>query len=209
MARKTYQGVKNNKSRTMAKLIQAVGIILKKEGYTGLTVGNVAREAGVDRKLISNYFGTLDHLIETYIKNKDYWSSVHEIAKKSLTTTEQLSSQYILENFLLTLIDHFSKDEEMQHVVLWQISEQHMSMSHLTQFREKISAHFFPAAEQELKDSQVDIRAISSILAAGIYYLVLHTKTTTSTFCEIDLTTDTGMDRIKNTIKQILKDTYS
>ncbi|WP_021192389.1 hypothetical protein [Sphingobacterium sp. IITKGP-BTPF85] len=31
MARKTYQGEKNDKSRTMTKLIQAVGAVLEKK----------------------------------------------------------------------------------------------------------------------------------------------------------------------------------
>ena len=71
MARKTYQGEKNDKSRTMTKLIQAVGAVLEKKGYTGLSIANIASTAGVDRKLISVYFGSVDNLIETYIKGKD------------------------------------------------------------------------------------------------------------------------------------------
>lgn len=209
MARKTYQGEKNNKSRTMAKLIQAVGIVLEKKGYTGLTITNVAAVAGVDRKLISVYFGTFTNLVESYIKEKDYWATINENARKSLTEEPKISSQYVLENLLLDQLEQFSDDEEMQKVVLWQISENIGLMDHVIQCRERINNLFFSAASQELKDPNVDITAISSLLSAGIYYLVLHTKTTNSTFCEIDLTTEEGMGRIKNTIKEIIKKTYS
>ncbi|MGA6119870.1 TetR/AcrR family transcriptional regulator [Sphingobacterium anhuiense] len=209
MARKTYQGEKNNKSRTMNKLIQAVGIVLKQKGYTGLTVSNITAEAGVDRKLVSVYFGSVNNLIETYIKGKNYWDTINESAINLLTTAPETSTRLILENLLLTQLEHFTNDEEMQKVVLWQISENTELMAHVTANREEIYPLLFPKADQELKNQQVDLRAISSILVAGIYYLVLHTKTTNSTFCEIDLTTDQGMGRIKTTIKKILEDTYS
>ncbi|MCS3553503.1 MULTISPECIES: TetR/AcrR family transcriptional regulator [unclassified Sphingobacterium] len=209
MARKTYQGEKNNKSRTMNKLIQAVGIVLKQKGYTGLTVSNITAEAGVDRKLVSVYFGSVNNLIETYIKGKNYWDTINESAINLLTTAPETSTRLILENLLLTQLEHFTNDDEMQKIVLWQISENTELMAHVTANREEIYPLLFPKADQELKDQHVDLRAISSILVAGIYYLVLHTKTTNSTFCEIDLTTDQGMGRIKTTIKKILEDTYS
>lgn len=209
MARKTYQGEKNNKSRTMNKLIQAVGIVLKQKGYTGLTVTNITAEAGVSRKLVSVYFGSVNHLVEIYIKSKDYWEAIYENPIKLLTTSSQTSTCDILENLLLNQLEHFTNDEEMQKVVLWQISENTELMAHITASRERIYSLFFSKADEELKDQKVDLRAISSILVAGIYYLVLHTKTTHSTFCEIDLTTDEGMGRIKTTIQKLLKDTYN
>lgn len=209
MARKTYQGEKNNKSRTMSMLVQAVGTVLESKGYTGLTSTNIAKAAGVDRKLVSVYFGSVNNLIETYIKGKNYWDTINESAINLLTTAPETSTRLILENLLLTQLEHFTNDVEMQKVVLWQISENTELMAHVTANREEIYPLLFPKADQELKDQQVDLRAISSILVAGIYYLVLHTKTTNSTFCEIDLTTDQGMGRIKTTIKKILEDTYS
>jgi len=208
MARKTYQGEKNNKSRTMNKLVQAIGLVLEEKGYTGLTTVNIARAAGVDRKLISNYFGSVDKLVETYIKGKNYWEEVTDRAIKSLKDIPKTGSRICLENLLLNQLDRFNSDEEMQKVVLWQISENSKIMSHVTQTREKISSLFFPIADQELDQEKVDLRAISSLLVAGTYYLTLHTKTTNSSFCEIDLTTVDGMNRIKKTIKSILKQTY-
>lgn len=209
MARKTYQGEKNNKSRTMSRLVQAVGTVLESKGYTGLTSTNIAKAAGVDRKLVSKYFDSVENLIETYIRNKNYWEKITEKAIASLTEIPKTGSRHFLENLLLSQLDHFSVDTEMQKVVLWQISEPSEILSHVTQMREKISAMFFPITDKEFLDKNVDLRAISSLLVAGTYYLTLHTQTTNSTFCEIDLTTEDGINRIKNTIKKILENTYS
>lgn len=61
----------------MGKMIASVGKVLEEKGYIGLTVANISKYAGVDRKLVTLYFGSVEKLIETYIKGKDYWSSVN------------------------------------------------------------------------------------------------------------------------------------
>lgn|SRR5690606_8622913 len=205
MARKIYNGEKNNKERTMNKLIQGVGTVLEKSGYTALTIANIARAAGVDRKLVTLYFGSVENLIETYIKRKDYWISLEQDTVKieqNLTTDE---IRGLLEGMLLNQMENFSENTEMQKAILWEISEHSDIMSHVAQSREKLSSQLFPIADTQLKGKDVDLRAITSVLVAGIYYLVLHSKATESTFCEIDLKSQEGMGSIREAIKKILK----
>ena len=73
MTRKRYQGEINDKERSKQKLIKAVGIVLKNKGYIGLTATNIAKAAGLSRRLITMYFGSVDELVETYVRNKDFW----------------------------------------------------------------------------------------------------------------------------------------
>lgn len=206
-ARKTYKGQKNNKGKTMAKLLAAVGIVLQSKGYVGLTPTNIAKAATVDRKLIKLYFGSVENLIETYIRTKDYWltSTAHSTTK--LQEINNTSTKDILEKLLLDQLDNFLVNTEMQKAVTWQISEKSNIMSEITQKREEISKLFFAKADEELQPTDTDIRAISSLLLAGIYYLVLHSEHTESTVCEIELD-DKGFHRIRGAIKQILDWSY-
>lgn len=73
MTKKRYQGPSNDRERSTQKLIEAVGTVIKTKGYTGLSATNIAKEAGLSRRLITIYFGTVDSLIETYVRSKDYW----------------------------------------------------------------------------------------------------------------------------------------
>ena len=205
--KKIYQGEKNNKERTKSKLIEAVGKVLKKKGYTGLTVSNIAKEAGVDRKLIYLYFDSVDKLIEIYIRQKDYWIKTTNDTIEEVGNLKNGSSKNTLESLLINQLKNFAQNPEMQKVVTWQISEKSEIMSQITREREKMSTIFFALADKDLKDKNVDIRAISSLLVAGIYYLVLHAKYTDSTFCEIDLN-DEGFERIRSSIKEILNWAY-
>lgn len=205
--RKAYQGKVNNKEKTMAKLLSAVGKVLEKKGYTGLTPTNIAKVANVDRKLIKLYFGSVDNLIETYIRSKDYWLLSSDNTSHTWENEPPNGTQDILENLLLDQLNNFLVNNEMQKAVTWQISEKSAIMSEITRKREEISKLFFEKADKELPP-HVDIRAISSILVSGIYYLVLHSKHTESTVCEIELD-ENGFERIRAAIKQIITWAYS
>lgn len=207
--RKTYQGEKNNKERTMGKLISSVGKVLEDKGYTGLTTANIAKVAGVDRKLISLYFGSLDNLVETYIKGKDYWKTAAFAAVSNFGESPSAGSKGFLESLLMHQMDEFEANTELQKAILWQISEPSSIMSEVAHEREKMNALFFAFADKELVDKNIDLRGVTSVLLAGIYYLLLHAKNSGSTFCEIDLSTAEGMQRIRVAVKDILGWAYS
>lgn len=207
--RKKYQGETNDKQRSMRKLIDAVGEVIQTVGYTGLTPTNIARIAGLDRKLISLYFGSVNNLVETYVKSKDYWLAATGHTADLMKHNKGQNTREILESALLNQLEYFYSNPEMQKIIIWQISEQTDIMKHVCTEREKMSTTFFALSDKELENKQVDLRATVALLIAGIYYLVLHAKTENGLFCEIDINSEPGMNRIKDTVKKILKNTYS
>lgn len=208
MTRKRYQGASNDKERSMQKLIVAVGTVIKTKGYSGLTATNIAKAAGLNRRLITLYFDSLEDLIETYVRGKDYWVAASGDAAEMIAGNKGDSTREILECLLTNQLDYFYQNEEMQKIVLWQISESTQIMKEICEERELLSKVFFSLSDKELKDRDIDLRAISALLVAGIYYLVLHAKSTDTFFCEIDLKTAKGIERIKNAVKVLLKKTY-
>ena len=61
-----------NKENTKRKLIEAVGAIIKSEGFNKLGVNKVAKAAGVSKMLIYRYFGGLEQLRKAYISENDF-----------------------------------------------------------------------------------------------------------------------------------------
>ncbi|MGY4539474.1 AcrR family transcriptional regulator [Mucilaginibacter sp. UYNi724] len=209
MARKTYQGVSNDRERSVQKLINAVGVIIKSKGYTGLSATNIANAAGLSRRLITLYFGTVDNLIETYVRGKDYWLAASGDAVGLIKDNKGENTRQILDSLLQNQMDYFFSNEEMRKIILWQISESTEIMREVCEEREQLSKSFFALSDKELEGKDIDLRAVSALLVAGIYYLVLHAKSTDTLFCEIDLNTPEGMARIKNAISMILENTYN
>jgi len=208
MARKTYQGLRNNKERSIRKLTEAVGAVIKTKGYKGLSATNIAKSAGLDRRLITLYFGTLDNLIETYVRSKDYWLAASGDSVEMIKKNTGENTRPILDSLLTNQMDFFYGSEEMQKIVLWQISERTQIMKEVCDERELLSKHFFELSDKELAGVDIDLRAVAALLVAGVYYLVLHAKSTDTPFCEIDLNTPEGIERIKKAISFILGKTY-
>ena len=61
-----------SKDMSKEKLIQAVGRVIAQVGFQSLGVNQVAREAGVDKKLIYRYFGGLRGLVAAYGQTVDF-----------------------------------------------------------------------------------------------------------------------------------------
>jgi len=159
--------------------------------------------------LITLYFGTVENLIETYVRSKDYWIAASGDAVDMIKENDGANTRFILDQLLQNQLDYFLNEVEMQKIVLWQISQSTQVMKEVCEERELLSKYFFALSDKELNGKDIDLRAISSILVAGIYYLVLHAKSTDTLFCEIDLNTTEGMLRIKRAISLILERTYT
>lgn len=205
---KRYQGECNDKERSKQKLIEAVGLTIKDKGYTGLTATNIAKSAGLSRRLITLYFSSVDELIETYIRGQDYWVAASGNAGQLMEDRKSADTREMLEAILINQLDYFFKEEEMQKIVIWQISQRSKIMFDIAEEREKLGSAFFELADPFFKKSDVDIRAVSGLLVAGIYYMVLHARSNDSLFCQIDVNSEEGRLRIKNAISAILIDTY-
>lgn len=208
MAKKTYNGVKNSKERSMQKLIEAVGCIIRTKGYTGLNALNIAKVAGLNRSLINLYFGSLDNLVEAYVRKKDYWVEASGNAGELMAENKTQDTRQILETLLTNQLDYFSKEDEMQKIVLWQISERSKIMFEIAEEREKLGEAFFDMADPFFANTDVDLRAVAGLLVGGIYYMVLHAKSNDSLFCQIDVNSEDGLNRMKRAISEILTDTY-
>ena len=205
MARKKYQGEINDKERSKQKLLNAVGTVLKTKGYTGLSATNIAKAAGLSRRLITMYFDSVEDLIETYVRNKDYWSTASGKLEELMNDNGTRDTKKMIDGILQNQLDYFYNNSEMQKIILWEISEKTKIMYDACEKRERFGSKIFELADKEFEGK--DIRAISAILVAAIYYMVLHAKSTDTLFCEIDINQPEGMKRIKNAISLILEKT--
>lgn len=79
VAKKSKGRASPRRQATEAKLIAAVGTLLREQGAERLGVNAVAAEAGVDKVLIYRYFGGLDGLLAAYGESADFWPTVEEM----------------------------------------------------------------------------------------------------------------------------------
>ena len=208
MEKRTYAGIRNDKERSKKKILDAVGVIVRNEGYSNINILKVSKISGLSRRLINRYFESVEQLIETYIKSKDYWVAPAGNTGEVMENNKNLDTRSILETLLVNQLDYVSKEEEMQKILLYQISQRSKIMFEVAEEREKLGAEFFKMSDPFFENTDIDLRAITGLLVGGIYYMVLHAKTNDSLFCQIDVNSIEGMNRIKKAVHEILFDTY-
>ena len=187
-----------DKELTKRKLINAVGEIIRTEGYTGLGVNKIAKQAQVNKKLIYRYFTTVDRLIEEYVIEKDYWMLTS--AQISVEVPDDDLSKTI-SDILENQFDFFYTQKEMQQLIIWEISGSKL-MKSISRVREQLGERLMELADEYFEGSDINFRAIGSLLSAGIYYMTLHAPVTT--YCGIDLNRPDHRNEVRRTIRQII-----
>src|SRR5690606_22460993 len=152
--RKRPQGEIRDRERTKLKLLSAVGQIIRTEGYQGLGVNKIAQIAGVNKKLIYRYFDSVDNLVEKYVREKDYWVSF--VDKINVADSfQQDFGQVALPNLLTQQLDFFFGADELQNIVLWEISKQSSLMREIANAREELGSDLFRLTDPLFSDTTV------------------------------------------------------
>lgn len=206
--RKVTSGPVREKARTMNKLIMAVGKVIQKQGYAGLNIANICKEAGLNRRLVYTYFGSLDNLVETYIKQKDYWKSdAREHISSLLEKEATLNSEDIIK-LLQGQFDAVLKDKALQKIIHWELGEKNKVLRKLSDGRERLGEELFKLGEPAFEKTDIDIRAILALQIGGLYYLSLHAKSNGSLFCGIDINQPDGKERISKALEKVVELCY-
>ncbi|WP_407402534.1 TetR/AcrR family transcriptional regulator [Chryseobacterium sp.] len=205
MPRKTVQGPIRDREKTKQKLLSAVGKIIKTKGYSGLLVSKIADVAGFDKKLIYEYFGSAENLIEEYIKSQDYWSNIDVDPNDNFDD----KGEKFVKNVLKNQFDGIHKNKELQRIIVWELSESKPILKKLLEEREEKGERFFAhITDPHFENEARTYRAIVALLVGGIHHLNLYTLHNGTTFCGIDLKSAEGRKDIAKAIDTLVELTY-
>ncbi|MDR6922291.1 MULTISPECIES: TetR/AcrR family transcriptional regulator [Chryseobacterium] len=206
MPRKVVQGPIRDKEKTKQKLLAAVGKILRVKGYSGLKVSKIAAVAGFDKKLIYEYFGSTDKLIDEYIRSQDYWSKVNP---ENVDVDLSDGGKELTKKAVLAQFESLKKNKELQKIILWELSESKPILRKLVEQREEAGEILFEnIIDPYFGDKALRTRAIMALLVSGAYYLNLYTGYNASKFCGIDLKSEEGRKAIEEAIVEVIDLSY-
>jgi len=195
-----------NKARTKQRFLDAVEEILITKGFAGLKVNDIAKVAGLDKKLIYKYFGGTDQLMDEYIQTKDFWSNVKG---EKVPNAIADGGKAFVEEMLLLQFDQVAGDEALQKLLLWRLTEQRNSLQKLVEAQEANGEILLKSiTDPHFQDRSTQFRAIAALLIGGTYYLDLYAAINGSVFCGIDLATESGRTEIKKALSFLVDTTY-
>lgn len=208
VTRKVHSGPYKDKIRTKQRLIAAVGKVIQKKGYAALTAPNIARECGLDKRLVWTYFGGIDQLVSEYIQHKDFWKNAATKIVAGLLKEPEKIGRHELASLLQSQLEGVLKDKALQKILHWELGEKNKVLRKVADDRESLGEELFRVILPDFEGSNTDLRARLALIIGGIYYLSLHAKTNGSTFCGIDLNLETGKEAISNAIRDLIFEAY-
>lgn len=207
--RKRTSGLLRDKERTKARMVAAVGKVLQKKGYSGLSASNIANAAGVDKRLVWTYFKGVDNLIKEYLLQKEFWKDDEDTLEYQSLAERVQSEPFTIGkdetvNMILQQFQAFNKDRQMQSIMLWELASKSKILRQVADKREATSEMLLSILDPIFKNSKIDIRATLSLLLGGIFFLNLQSRGIGGPCCGIDLGTSEGKERISETLKAII-----
>ncbi len=204
--KKTPPVATRNRERSKQKLLRAVGKIIKTGGFSTLGINRVAEVAGMDKKMIYNYFGSLNGLLDEYISSLDFWSNVKG---DKLPTEFPNGGHNFVKQMILAQFDYVHQNPEFQKILLWRLSEERDALKTLTARQEANGEVLLQGiTDPHFGDNAEAYRAVMAVIIAGTYYLNLFAELNGSTFCGIDLATTGGRKKIEEALAFLIDKTY-
>ena len=192
--------------RTKATIIEdirkaAVESVLKR-GFSGSLVSEIIKKAKVEPVVFYNRYHNLEEFFSEFVKGYDYgFSDVAKEANKQEKPYDQFIA--LIEGLQECLIEK----SVMQELIRWEIAEGNDITKRTASIREMFTLPLAEKYDDLFKNSGIDFVAIATIIVSGLYYLYLHKDR--STFCNIDMNTEEGRNRINQAIKFLSKLLFS
>lgn len=184
--------------RTKATIIEdirkaAVESVLKR-GFSGSLVSEIIKKAKIEPVVFYNRYQNLEEFFSEFVKGYDYWfSDVAKEANKQETPHDQFIA--LIEGLQECMIEK----SVMQELIRWEIAEGNDITKRTASIREMFTLPLAEKYDNLFKNSGIDFVAIATIIISGLYYLYLHKDR--STFCNIDMNTEEGRNRVNQAIK--------
>jgi AcrR family transcriptional regulator len=180
---------------TKRRLVEAVGAILARDGFSHLGVNAVAHEARTDKALIYRYFGGFAQLLEAYAESAAFWPTTEEMAGGPLSELSAMSLEARVGRVVASYVGQLRARPLSQEILAWELSERNEVTARLEEVRERRGLELMMVLGRDLP-AGVDLAAVSSILAGGVHYLLLRARRI-RVFNGIDLRTEEGWSRLQ------------
>lgn len=171
----------------------AVESVLKR-GFSGSLVSEIIKKAKIEPVVFYNRYQNLEEFFSEFVKGYDYWfSDVAKEANKLETPHDQFVA--LIEGLQECMIEK----SVMQELIRWEIAVDNDITKRTASIREMFTLPLAEKYDDLFKNSGIDFVAIATIIVSGLYYLYLHKDR--STFCNIDMNTEEGRNRVNQAIK--------
>lgn len=169
---------------------------IKKKGFSLALVTDIVKRAKIEPVVFYNRYKNLDEFYDTFVKDHDYWLS--DLVRDSI---ENIDSEEAYSNVIEKILNNLLSDEIMTELLRWEVAEGNNITERTARLRTMHAVDIFRNYEEKHAGIGIDVTAVSALLVAGIYYMLLHKDR--SSMIGIDINQAAGKRRIVNAIREI------
>jgi len=172
----TSRDAARDRKRTEHDIIHAIGTLLARDGFRGLGVNALAREAGIDKVLIYRYFGGLDAAVEAYANEVEFWPTADELAgyHDDLLLNAPLADRIIA--YLKNLARALHRRPSTLAILAWEMAEQNDLTDQLDGVRRRVTEEFVERFITPALASPSDVRGALELLSMGVIAAVVRSR---------------------------------
>ena len=199
-----------NKEKSKQRLIDAVGHIIVKEGFKGIGINAISKQAGLDKVLIYRYFDSLDGLLRAFARQKDFYINLSENKLSKIESAKKEDIKTLITDVLIGQFRELLHNAELQEFMLWEMLEKNELTIAIAKEREEKGFYLSNKIKEkmELKESDLDIDAIVAVLVSGLYYIALRSRTI-EIFNGVELNSKKGLIRIEKITESIINSLFT
>lgn len=206
-----------DREATEKALLEAVGSVIREEGFSRLGINKVAKRAGVSKVLIYRYFGSLDNLTERWLLERNYWADTSSRTAEQIKSLEGGdNSTALLHEMMMDLfrgqVRQLRSTPEVREMLRWFLCEESAVAAEVMKAVEERGYSLTRAFTKALEERNgnpglADSEAVIALLVSGIYNLALYSDRT-NRFNGVALDTDEGWERILGAVETISKSLF-
>lgn len=188
-----------DRKATEQRILEATGRVLARDGFRGLGVNAVAREAGADKVLLYRYFGGLEGLLVAYARSADFWPAEEELLPAAGGSDPATTAAAMLAGLTRGL----RRRPATQDILAWELVEQNPLAERTAEARERSGLRLMARLPADMAPG-MDLPAVAAVLTAGLTYLVLRSRTAPA-WLGVSLRDEKGWKRLQCAAETVIR----
>lgn len=205
---KRVDQISRNKELSRQKLIDAVGAIILRDGFSAIGINSVAKEADLDKVLIYRYFDGLDGLLREFAKRKDFYINIPDLILEEIEKARDEDLMDLIIKILVSQLRGLRENQALQELMLWEMLERNELTISIAKDREAKGYELNRKLKEKMNLTGNESDAAIALLVSGIYYLVLRARTV-DVFNGIDISSEGGWQQIERAIRHIVSSFFN
>ncbi len=196
-----------NRTATEERILGAVGEVLARDGFTGIGVNAIAKQAGVDKVLIYRYFGGLPELLRAWGGSGRFWPRVQDLLGDEPDALLALPAAQRYARFFEHFIAELRRRPLTLEILAVEVNERNELTAILEAEREQWGAEAVRVLGGTEWHGRPHLQGVTLLLVAGVQYLLLRARRI-RVFGGIDLHSDAGWTQLTQAIRVLAQQMF-